>query len=465
MRKGIIMGSLLSLFILVTPSITYASTLSTATTVSISKQVNIHLRAFPYPYRAMLSIDSDADHVDLRKFNIVHAFINSKAETPLGQGLGLDVSDSFFLYDDSNLPGPIDVVGSKTVANEMTLFKGISDQPSVYAPILLDYMRHGWIDTFHSSGDFSRLPGSKQHFSRQLVVKALAWLAKHHAPAIADLTDHGNQYNVGNFGSYHSQGFYAYQQGEVPTSPYYVADLYQHEGVHFLWPDRFDSKYRRSTEIYPIRLANGSMIWGFHRFTGYVRTWRTPKGYRMDHWRLVWTPDGLWEELLPSSLQRLISRGGYAIVANHLEGNEDYTPLNSSDVEALVHLAHLQDQGKILVARTSRLLFYNLIHQGLRYRVYKDAQNQKTVIDITKIIDPVDGDFVPTWKQLRGVTFDVPQSSSVQLVVDGQPVPATDVVLSANTIGIAWYPPDTTDWAVSLHSKAYEKLVKSMNKG
>ena len=55
------------------------------------------MRKFPYPYQAMLALSSDADSETLRKFNLVHQFINTREMTPAGRGLGLDFADSFFM--------------------------------------------------------------------------------------------------------------------------------------------------------------------------------------------------------------------------------------------------------------------------------------------------------------------------------------------------------------------------------
>ncbi|MDC0361228.1 hypothetical protein OAN80_05650, partial [Alphaproteobacteria bacterium] len=56
------------------------------------------LLAFPYPYRSMIAIDATA----LQTFR----FLRTDAETQMGEGPGLDVSSSFWVYG----PNPDGVV-------------------------------------------------------------------------------------------------------------------------------------------------------------------------------------------------------------------------------------------------------------------------------------------------------------------------------------------------------------------
>ncbi len=453
MKQWIVTCSVLTLciFSLMKPELSQAR--------SLNQAQHVVIRKFPWPYQAMLAIDSDADHTDLRKFNEIHEFLNTTVETPMGQGLGLDISDSFFLYNGSNVDLPIDYTGA-TVADEMTMFQGTTTLPSIYAPILLHYIRHGWIDTFHSAGDFSRLNPTTTLFHRSLEVQAMGFLRRQNLPTILDFTDHGNQSNVANFGSY--DHFDRYMQGDNSHSPYYIADLVQQEGVKFLWADNYDNQYVYSSMLYPIHLRNGSKIWGFHRFTG-SRTFMYKRHAKEVVWREDWNPYKLSAELSDMRLQALIQGQGYSVVATHLEGNADELPLPTSAIEALTHLAHLQNKGKILVARTSRLLWYNLVQQGITFRVVAGSHHPITYINVTGVKDPVDGNFVPTWQELRGITWFVPHPNQVTILLDGKLIPNNVIVRTSGTIGIAWYPTDTTDWAVNLGTPEYQFLQRKMN--
>ena len=403
---------------------------------------SVKLRKFPYPYRAMLAIESDADHTDLRKFNIVHEFLNTRAETPLGRGLGLDVADSFFLYNGSNIPAQIDYRGQR-LNQEMTFFKGTSRRLNDGA-ILLHYIRAGWIDTLHSMGDFSRIGARGTLFSRSLAQYALHYLERR-GVRISVFTDHGNQSNTSNFGAYGINPFDDYQQGDNPASPYFVTDLLRKEGVRFVWADLFRSQYSYGSMLYPIRLRDGRTMWGFWRFTGTLKIERVHRLWKYD-WTDLWNPDLLARQLSPNRLRELVRTRGYTIIATHLEGNANRAPLSTGAVEALTRLAHMQDHGEILVARTSRLLQYNLVQQFLRYRTYLSHGN--IWIDVEYVADPVDGAFVPTLAQLHGITFQVNRPGAVRLAVRGTPVPAAWLQRSARTVGVRWYRPDTYNYAV-----------------
>lgn len=402
----------------------------------------VSLRPFPYPFQAMLAIESDADHMTLRKFNIVHEFLNTTSETPLGKGLGLDVSDSFFMYNGDNFPGEIDYQG-QTIKDEMTFFKGTSHQLNDGA-IILHYIKVGWIDTFHSAGDFSMVDDKHTLFRRALTAYAMAYLERH-GVHITIFTDHGNQSNVANFGAYGMNHFEDYQQGDNPRSPYFITDLLCKEGVRFVWPDLYSGRYSYQSMLFPIYLRDGKPIWGFWRFTGMLHRQHFRHAWRYD-WTDLWNPSDLAEQLTHAQLENLVATHGYTIIASHLEGNANKMPLSTSAVEALVQLAHMQDHGEILVARTSRLLLYNLVHEYLQYKL--SVSKGTTYIDVQYVADPVDGSFVPSWQQLRGITFTVPNSRHAILLLRGQPVPAALRADTLHTVGVAWYKADTRNYAV-----------------
>ncbi|MHB1684819.1 MAG: hypothetical protein ACYCYO_18665 [Bacilli bacterium] len=407
---------------------------------------SVSLRKFPYPFQAMLAIESDADHVTLRKFNLIHEFLNTTIETPMGRGLGLDVSDSFFLYNGSNMRYTIDM-NHTPLSSEMTFFKGISHQ--LYdGPILLYYMKVGWIDTIHSMGDFSRVGAKGTLFTRAQAVYAMHYMMAH-GVHITVFTDHGNQSNRANFGAYGYQNneFFNYQQGDNPYSPYYVTDLLRKEGVRFVWADIYNNQYSYPSMIYPIRLRDGHSIWGFWRFTGTLNLIKRPDHPWIYDWQDFWNPYDLYRELAPGLLRQLIRTHGFTIIAQHLEGNPNSFVLPTSAIESLVRLAHLQDRGMILVARTSRLLLYNLVQQHLRYST--SYARGVTYINIEDVADPVDGTFIPDWNQLHGVTFIVRNPLQTVITLRGKTLPVQLLKQTAHTVGIAWYPPNTANYAVN----------------
>src|SRR3954451_9505413 len=58
----------------------------------------VHVLGTPFPYRGMLAISSDCDGMTVGTFESLHRFLNTREETPWGEGLGLDISDSMWAY-------------------------------------------------------------------------------------------------------------------------------------------------------------------------------------------------------------------------------------------------------------------------------------------------------------------------------------------------------------------------------
>ncbi|KRW91583.1 hypothetical protein SD51_07950 [Alicyclobacillus tengchongensis] len=398
------------------------------------------MRKFPYPYQAMLAISSDADSETLRKFNLVHEFINTTQMTPLGRGLGLDFADSFFMYNGNNEPGYVDI-NHEPMADELSYFKGVSDKPYA-ASIINHYIHVGWIDTMHTYGDFSRVNPHQTLFTRQLAEQAIEAL-KANGDVITVWTDHGNKSNVDNFGNYGKSTFYSYQQGANPWSKYYHTDLTIPYGIRFVWPDSSSDEFGMKSMIYPLMLPDGQRVWGFWRYTnvGY-----TKKGD--PEWD--WTPFNLDEQLTPAHFAQIEREHEYSIVAQHLSGTNYPGVLPKSAVEALRLLAAQYHKGKILVTRTSRLLTYNVAQQYVWYDV--TYGQGKAYIHIRAILDPVFGKYVPTIDEIRGLTFYTSNPAETVLEIGNTPVPARFVQDNHSdgvhpSVAITWWPVDTTNYA------------------
>src|SRR5205807_7065491 len=101
----------------------------------------IALRQFPYPFKAMLALCSDIDQTTRQRYRMIHRFLNTETETPMGPGLGLDVADSFWFYGRG---GP----AADDDGSDFVYFRGLDwRQRSTAAEELVHYLRSGWIDT------------------------------------------------------------------------------------------------------------------------------------------------------------------------------------------------------------------------------------------------------------------------------------------------------------------------------
>ena len=87
--------------------------------VSPAATPKVALRDFPWPFRGMLAICSDIDDESPEHFAGLHRFLNTREMTPLGPGLGLDVSDSFWFY----APALEDADPAKA---QISFFKGLN---------------------------------------------------------------------------------------------------------------------------------------------------------------------------------------------------------------------------------------------------------------------------------------------------------------------------------------------------
>lgn len=179
---------------------------------------SISLRKFPYPFKAGFSICSDIDGTTVEDFVLIHSFLNTRENTPLGQGLGLELADSFWFYSHRNTPD-----------HAFCYFEEDNKTPSKYAPIIRKFIKSGYIDTLHSYGNFSRYGG----FSRQLAERCLEELDK--LNLYLDVwVNHGDEFNSQNI------GFAPHHLGDKPNDPVqsssnYHIDLLTNAGFTYFW--------------------------------------------------------------------------------------------------------------------------------------------------------------------------------------------------------------------------------------
>ncbi|MCY0897233.1 MAG: hypothetical protein OWS03_13260 [Alicyclobacillaceae bacterium] len=417
---------------------------ATEQSLRLSPGVPVQLRPFPYPYRAMLAICSDADHQTLRKFNEIHRFLNTKANTPYGPGLGLDVADSFFLYNGSNDRSVIDV-GGIPLTHQLAYFRGTTGTP--YAAEAIDhFLRVGWMDSMHSYGDFSTRSGHDTSFHRRFAKVAHNVWQSRHAPFVSVWIDHGNTANVDNFGSRHLRSFFHYQQGAVPSSPYYHTDITRKFGVRYVWSDFHSQQFGARSVLSLVTLPDGQKMYGFSRYTN--------DGVTKDgavHW--LWSVKDLDAQLSIPHLRHLVQINGYVVVAQHLASDSAKPCLPPDAVQSLRTLANWQTQGKILVARTSRLLAYNAAHQSVRFTVTEQAG--QTTINILTMDDPVFGKHVPCLAELRGLTFYTAHPDRTTILCNGRAVLSQMIVRNPSdgispSIGVRWYRPYVKDASMTL---------------
>ena len=391
------------------------------------------LRKFPYPYKAMLTICSDCDNTTVEAFERVHRFLNTREETQFGKGLGLDVSDSFFVYHGTDYFQNDDV---------MTYCEGTDPDTLKSAALIKKYYDCGWIDSIHAFGDFSRSTGSL--FQRALATRAWELLdAAGIAPAV--WIDHGTYTNVQNFGSYGVSGSTSYQSGDDPASQFYHTDMTLSRNIRYVWFNRHSPVFGQDFPLSPRALRDGQTVWSFIRYSCEL------VGSEID-W--TWRPNRLRDQLTAERLDTLEANGHYVIVGQHLTmADEEFQP-GPEDIAALRMLAERHHESRtVMVSRTSRMLEYAVTQKYLTYQV--SEHNGITGIRIVSVEDPVTGPRVPSREELSGVTFycDNPQLTVIFIgdlqlednLVNKNPEDHTGV----KSVSIPWFPEDVKDYSAT----------------
>ncbi|MGE4092137.1 MAG: hypothetical protein AB7G75_14980 [Candidatus Binatia bacterium] len=366
----------------------------------------------PYPYKAMLAICSDLDETpDRRVYWEIMRFLNTRQETAIGPGLGLEVGNSIYfdMPQDQFAYWNTDDVG-RTMVHTL--------------------IRSGHIDCLHSFGD---LATTRVHAER-----ALDELVRYDS-RLSVWVDHGVA--PSNFGADIMSGM-----GDVPESAVYHADLTCAFGIKYVWRGRVTSiigqNLPRSLQSiynarYPLKSARtlmkeflkGSVSRGQHaKYAMHVsndllRDSQLRSGHAVcefiranPHWGGVScgeTADGLAEVLNERMLTRLIQREGVCILYTHLgKCRQPTEPLGHATRVALQRLARLFSEGCILVSTTYRLLNYCNLLRTLN--VETRVQEGKLRIFV--------GSSDPTINDYSGLSFHVPDPDHTEVWINGSAV-------------------------------------------
>lgn len=399
------------------------------------------LRKFPHPYRGMLAFASDIDDTTPEEFAEYHRFLNTKEEIPgVGPGVGLDVGDSMWFYLANDKPNIADKSGHG-FEGIMTWFDYTDMTKYRYKDMIKHYWQSGWIDSMHTFGDFSRKNPKDVVFKREYAVKAWEEM-KANGIQCEVWINHGNEANVDAFGAFHPKQFSKYQEGDNPKSPNYHTDLTIKNGVHFVWNSKGESQFGNDPPIFEISLRDGQKIWGIHRYTHEQKN-------RAHDW--TWVPREVHRQITKERLDALIENEQYAVIGQHLGGYNIGFPFDEKGVQTLRMLETYQEQGHVLVARTSRLLNYSVAQKYVQYAVaHKDGE---TWLNITAIQDPLFGPQPLVLDKVRGLTFYVEDPEKTHLLVNMKPLSADEYQVNKpdhtgrGSIGVKWFPRDLTDYS------------------
>ena len=217
-------------------------------------------------------------------------------------------------------------------------------------------------------------------------------------------------------------------EGAVRGSPYRSIDLALGAGIRAFWTklpravDEATSEGRlgMETTLVPQTLPDGTRVWGLMRY------------YETGQTNNTWLGACLHRVLFGDALTggAAMRPDTYMIVSTHLgygDGDgvcddqytiaEDVRALNEGEwfnaqtVRALRALAAEQQEGRVLVTRTSRLVRYNLVHDmlakhagsGRGFEVLRTGAGDRIVVHA--VHDDLFGATTPTVEDVRGITF------------------------------------------------------------
>ncbi len=330
--------------------------------------------AFPPPYRAMLSINSDVEWTSFETFlDTVRIF----------ETRGLECSFSAWMFGDPEVT--------------WRLFDE-NGEFSAEAELAAEFMRSGIIDTLHS---FTGVQAGKGAiFGRDDISRAFEKL-KSRGLGFTVYTNHGSVDDTQNIGP---AGQAYYQEGDLPGAERYHLDLTIAQGAEFFWTDadlHLDAAFRTKESgergLFETQISrDGNPILRFKRYMGPVAL-------------------GPWPGCIVEQLQPILDQeaSGYLVVYQHL--GVDRTPegrpfqlkppyFSVDGLQTLNRLASSQANGSILMSTTERLLRHARMMRLKPWRIKHGLSgNIEVSFNHTVKFDDVSVEF--SWKDFAGWTM------------------------------------------------------------
>lgn len=410
------------------------------------KLKGVQLRRFPYPYKGMLAIASDADKTRYKTFKESFEYYRTGRETKYGVGLGLDITHSVCAYVRPRFFGffnrnnPTDSLETR------------------YYRLIGEYIRRGWIDTLHSYGEFDSHP-----FRREMASRTLRYLNQI-TPNIEVWTNHGNPEINFDIIYFQTSNKKKYFFSNMPDADSYHTDLTFNYGIKFIRDG--GGIIGEKSIIHPQKTVDGHLVWGFGHFS-HVRMDMERFGIKRKVIPL-WLLRLLDIQLDEKILQKIVDDGLFSVISQHLGQPDAFIPEfqdclndeNRSSIpvaaqKGLERLRNWQDDGKILVAGLKRLLEYNRINDHLHFDV--NQKNGRISINILRVEDPVLGVEIPNIDQLSGITFLLPKNlERADLYIAGKQIPSNKIIRNLGDnfpyVGIKWQLPDIETGNIHLDS-------------
>ena len=419
-------------------------------------RAGVTLRRYPYPYRCALAISNDTDWMSAQAFHEWHAFVNGTKPTVLGQGLGLEVGDSYWVWSENKY---FSLYHSAPYETDLCV--------SPESERLVELGRLGWLDVLHGFGEWK----SDWTIDRERIQFALDRLDALgiKSPVYVSHGGYNMAHNVGGAWGY-------YQKGDLQGDRSYCLDLLRASGFRYYWGDVFyeldkygehqafasqadldgavashdfqryfwcndPEDYTRSRDVFPgvskadrvawkkklfnrvlipARARDGQPLYFFKRFRGHdgpnagnfilqVNAERLDALEAAQACVVVYQHFGAW---------RAINMG-----KKHASRRSTVSPVfDEHTVWAFRELAERQQAGRVFVTTTGRLLNYLWAREHLDYEVLTKGVDR--VLQLHAIDCPTYGRTMLSDDLLQGLSFRIPRKwGGVRLEVDGMAAP------------------------------------------
>ncbi|MHC4661671.1 MAG: hypothetical protein ACYS8W_08270 [Planctomycetota bacterium] len=376
------------------------------------------LRKFPYPFSAAVAICNDCDLMSPEDFREIHEFLNTDGKTSYGEGLGLDIGDSVFWYNNN----PYE-------KNQLSYWD-LDGKELAGAAFIRDAIKEGWIDCLHTWGDFSHRGG----FSRKHAETAAEEIEKHGIELRVWL-NHGDRHNFQNVSAEYLESLGDVPKAKTPDGKVYPAweyhtDITISAGVRYFWnhtltgvlgqerPLSSGAYYRELSKqgranlagfahaagsifpkkSFPAKAAKATVEYaGFAPFDGNNLLiphvlgdgQRVCRFRRWGDWKND-TVEILAERFSRENLETLCRREAYAITYAHFGKRKNArAPLLPEPVVNALKLLKMEYENKLWVARTSRLLDYNRVFHAVGKSAVFRAGRGESADTLYLAFDPV----------------------------------------------------------------------------
>ncbi len=412
----------------------------------------ISLLKYPYPYKAALAINNDTDGMSWETFRDWHDFVNGRSETRYGQGLGLEVSDSFWHWTDGR---------------RFALYHNHPEDAPQRSPeydYIAEMAKAGWLDMLHGFGSWNR----PYTLSRSEMIPALEEMDRQGIRPPIYVNHGGGAHMAHNIGG----PWASYQQGDDPSSPSYCLDLLLDHGFRYFWTDSmFESgKFGDGSTWKTDRHRNNALAsYDYKRFTNArladrsanlkvicnalgvnteseireavfdnlfipttMRDGRRVLGFK--RFRGEYPPDAgsFAHQINAARLDDLIEREAVAVIYQHFgiwraigSPRKDWRSWRQSRVPVLDEhcqwafrfLAEREQRGDIFITTTARLLDYIHTRDHVAFRERRLSKDTLQVL-LLSVHCPVYGSSAVTEANAQGLSFDIPDAPEKIVVTD-----------------------------------------------